>query len=60
MGPGVNLIFRLQKLAGSLGEPRGLSEAAQAKLGELVPVRPLGKYWLKGFEEKCKFFACSS
>jgi len=57
MGGEVNLIFRLEKLAGSLGEPCGLSEAAHIKLGELVPVRSLGQFELKGFEGKCAFFA---
>jgi adenylate cyclase len=57
MGGEVNLIFRLEKLASSLGEPCGLSEAARAKLAELVPVRSLGEFELKGFEGKCAFFA---
>ena len=57
MGAEVNLIFRLEKLAGSLGEPCGLSEAAHAKLGELVPVHSLGEFELKGFEAKCALFA---
>src|SRR5207253_8721048 len=42
MGAEVNLIFRLEKLAGSLGEPCGLSETAHTKLGELAPARSLG------------------
>jgi adenylate cyclase len=57
MGGEVNLIFRLEKLASSLGEPCALSEAARTKLGELVPVRSLGEFELKGFEGKCAFFA---
>ena len=57
MGKEVNLIFRLEKLAGSLGEPRGLSETAYAKLQELLPARSLGEHELKGFEGKCAFFA---
>ena len=57
MGGEVNLIFRLEKLAGSLGEPCCFSEAARTKLGELVPVRSLGQFELKGFEEKYAFFA---
>ena len=58
MGQEVNLIFRLEKLAGSLGEPCCLSEAAHVKLGELIPARPLGEHELKGFEGKCNFFGC--
>lgn len=57
MGSEVNLIFRLEKLASSLGEPTALSEAAHTKLGELVPVRSLGEFELKGFEGKSAFFA---
>ena len=57
MGGEVNLIFRLEKLAGSLGEPCCLSEAARTKLEELVPVRSLGQFELKGFDEKYAFFA---
>ena len=56
MGGEVNLIFRLEKLAGSLGEPCALSEAAHTKLGELIPTRSLGEFELKGFEAKCAFF----
>jgi len=57
MGSDVNLIFRLEKLAGSLGEPCGLSETAHAKLERLVPTRSLGEFELKGFEGTCAFFA---
>ena len=56
MGKEVNLIFRLEKLAGSLGEARGLSENARERLGELVAARPLGEHELKGFEGRCAFF----
>jgi adenylate cyclase len=57
MGREVNLAFRLEKLAGSLGEKCGLSAAAHAKLAELVPARPLGEHELKGFDTKCAFYA---
>jgi adenylate cyclase len=57
MGGEVNLIFRLEKLAGSLGEPCGLSETAHTKLEQLVPARSLGEFELKGFEGKRAFFA---
>src|SRR6516164_6388439 len=39
MGSEVNLIFRLEKLAGSLGELCGLSQTAHTKLAELLPAR---------------------
>jgi len=57
MGGEVNLIFRLEKLAGSLGEPCCLSETAHTTLHGLVPTRSLGEFELKGFEGKCAFFA---
>ena len=57
MGGEVNLIFRLEKLAGSLGEPCCVSETADAKLRGLVATRSLGEFELKGFERKCAFFA---
>jgi adenylate cyclase len=57
MGSDVNLIFRLEKLASSLGEPCCLSETANTKVGGLVATRLLGEFELKGFEGKCAFFA---
>ena len=57
MGGELNLVFRLEKLAGSLGEPCCVSEKALKKLHELVRPRSLGEFELKGFEEKCAFFA---
>lgn len=57
MGGEVNLIFRLEKLAGSLGEPCCVSETANEKLRPLIETRSLGEFELKGFEGKCAFFA---
>lgn len=57
MGGEVNLIFRLEKLASSLGELCCVSETAHTRLQDLVPTRSLGEFELKGFEEKCAFFA---
>jgi adenylate cyclase len=57
MGGEVNLIFRLEKLAGSLGEPGCLSETAHTKLNGLLAARALGEFELKGFEGKYEFFA---
>ena len=57
MGSEVNLVFRLEKLLASLGEPCGISDAAHAKLGDFVSSRPLGDYELKGFEVKRGLFA---
>src|SRR6266850_1789980 len=49
MGGEVNLIFRLEKLAGSLGEPCCVSETANEKLRPLIETRSLGEFELKGF-----------
>ena len=57
IGSEVNLIFRLEKLASSLGEPCCVSETVNAKLRGLVETRSLGEFELKGFEGKCAFFA---
>jgi class 3 adenylate cyclase len=57
MGGDVNLTFRLEKLASSLGELCVVSQAAHEKLAELVTARSLGEFELKGFEGKCGFFA---
>ena len=57
MGSEVNLVFRLEKLLASLGEPCGISDAAHAKLKQLLPARALGDYELKGFEGKRSLFA---
>jgi adenylate cyclase len=56
MGREVNLIFRLEKLAGSLGERCGISNAAHGKLEQALPLHPLGEHELKGFEGKFSFF----
>jgi adenylate cyclase len=57
MGAEVNFAFRLEKLAASLGEACGLSEAARSKLEGFVPLRRLGDFELKGFARKRAFFA---
>ena len=57
MGGEVNLIFRLEKLAGSLGESCCVSAAANVKLNGLVETRFIGEFEMKGFEGKCAFFA---
>jgi adenylate cyclase len=57
MGNEVNLVFRLEKLLASLGEPCGISDAARAELGEMLPCRLIGEYELKGFDKKRSLFA---
>jgi len=56
MGVEVNFAFRLEKLAASLGEACGLSDAASSKLEGFISSRRLGDYELKGFVRKRSFF----
>ena len=49
MGPEVNFIFRLEKLASGLGLPFCLSQAAHERLAPLLPAAPVdGEHELKG------------
>jgi adenylate cyclase len=57
IGSEVNLVFRLEKLLASLAEPCAISDAANARLADFLPSRPLGDYELKGFETKRGLFA---
>jgi adenylate cyclase len=57
IGSEVNLVFRLEKLAGSLGEECAVSNAAHVKVGQMLTTRYLGDYELKGFEGKRSLFA---
>ena len=58
MGKNVNFVFRMEKLAASLGIFLLISAAGKAKLGSLVKCQPAGAHELKGFEGKHKFFSC--
>ena len=57
MGSEVNLVFRLEKLAASLGEECAVSDVAQVKVRQMLTTRYLGDYELKGFEGKRSLFA---
>ena len=57
MGVEVNVAFRLEKLAASLGEACGLGDTANSKLEGFISSRRLGDYELKGFARKRAFFA---
>lgn len=48
-GPEVHFAFRLEKLAGSLGEPRLMSCAAQSRFAHQVSPEPVGHHRLAGF-----------
>ena len=56
IGKEVIFVFRMEKLAGSLGIHLMASAAAQAKLGEAMPSQPAGSHELKGFEDRFEFF----
>ena len=57
MGKDVNFVFRMEKLAGSLGIPFLTSAAGQAKLKSQVTFTPVGAHELKGFEGKHELFS---
>jgi Adenylate cyclase, family 3 (some proteins contain HAMP domain) len=58
MGKDVNFVFRMEKLAGSLGISLLTSAAGKSKLGSLMKCEPAGAHELKGFEGKHEFFSC--
>jgi class 3 adenylate cyclase len=58
MGRDVNFVFRMEKLAGSLGIPLLISSAGKSKLAKLIETIPAGVHELKGFEGKHEFFVC--
>jgi adenylate cyclase len=57
MGKEVNFVFRMEKLAASLGVFLLTSAAGKAKLGSLVRCKAAGAHELKGFEGKHEFFS---
>ena len=57
MGKDVNFVFRMERLAGSLGIPFLTSAAGQAKLKSQVTFMPVGAHELKGFEGKHELFS---
>ena len=56
-GNEVNFVFRMEKLAASLGESRLLSEPALAQLRPLLPTAEAGRHTLQGFEGQFPFFS---
>jgi len=56
MGNEVNLIFRLEKLAGSLGAPRLMSQAAHHRIKLLLPTAEAGRHSLEGFNTEFLIF----
>jgi adenylate cyclase len=58
IGKEVIFVFRMEKLAGSLGISLMASEAAKGKLEPLMKCDPAGAHQLKGFEGEFAFFKC--
>jgi adenylate cyclase len=58
MGRDVNFVFRMEKLAGSLGISLLISAAGKDKLCLAISTEPVGAHELKGFEGKHEFFSC--
>jgi class 3 adenylate cyclase len=58
MGKDVNFVFRMEKLAGSLGIAVLTSAAGESKLESLMKCEPAGSHDLKGFEGRYEFFSC--
>jgi adenylate cyclase len=58
MGKDVNFVFRMEKLAGSLGIALLTSAAGKSKLSSLINCEPAGSHELKGFDGNYEFFGC--
>lgn len=56
-GKEVHFTFRMEKLAGKLGEARLLSQVAWERLAALVEARPVGDHALPGFESEYSMYA---
>jgi adenylate cyclase len=56
-GREVHFAFRMEKLAGKLGEPRLLSQPAWERLAALVEARAIGDHALPGFDAKVPMYA---
>ena len=58
IGKEIIFVFRMEKLAGSLGISLMASEPAKVKLEPLMKCDPAGSHALKGFEGEFQFFKC--
>lgn len=56
MGREVIFVFRMEKLAGSLGTHLLVSEAAKEKLAAHITAEPMGTHDLKGFDRRFAFY----
>jgi adenylate cyclase len=58
LGHDLNFLFRIERIAASDKVPCVMSEAASAKLGDLVQVRALGRFMIKGLDGEHALFTC--
>ena len=56
LGNEVNFVFRMEKLAGSIGEPALLSEAANSQIKEFLPTAEEGSHPVSSFDGTFLFF----
>src|SRR5262249_23316782 len=57
VGSAVNMVFRIEKLAGAIGESRLMSEAAHRLLTAHMEIKPVGNYELQGFTGQEPYYA---
>jgi class 3 adenylate cyclase len=58
MGPEVNFVFRVEKVASHLGLPRLISEPAHAQIKTLLPTTEEGRHAVPSFDGEHLFFTC--
>jgi class 3 adenylate cyclase len=56
MGKDVNFVFRMEKLAGSLGIPLLISAAGKLRLESLIKCEPAGDHELKRLRRQTRIF----
>ena len=57
MGPAVNFVFRMEKVAGTLGRPILVSEQAGNALGDALSLVNVGEHAVPNFEGMYRFFS---
>lgn len=58
LGPDLNFLFRIERLAAANQFVSIMSETAHAKIGSLLGAQPLGCFPLKGLEGEYSLFGC--
>src|SRR5208283_2856201 len=57
LGKDVNFVFRMERLAATLRQPRLLSEEAARQLGASLTTTPVGQHPLPGFDGEHRFLS---